>query len=321
MKFVNFNVEGTGRVGVIDDGVVYGLPERTRIVDLLDDEFVDRLRSAGDAARLNPSITIDIADAEIHAPIPAPPTIRDYMTFEQHVEGVSRLAGAEGGVPEQWYQAPAFYFTNPYAVTGPCDPVAVPPGCTMFDFELEIAAVVGRAGSDIAVTEADSYIAGYMVMNDWSARDLQFAEMQVRLGPTKGKDSATSLGPFFVTADELEPYRSGNAFDLTMTASVNGVVVGRDNWSNMAFTYAQMLAYASRGTQVQPGDLLGSGTCGSGCLAEIWGREGLSAHPPLRPGDNVTLSVDILGHQHTTIVQSVDHEPYDQLHSLNTVRP
>ncbi|WP_218828299.1 MULTISPECIES: fumarylacetoacetate hydrolase family protein [unclassified Rhodococcus (in: high G+C Gram-positive bacteria)] len=280
MRFVNFSDTGRPRVGLVEDGVVFGLDDGIRIVDLLGDDHAKQLRAAGNRARAHPSVTLDLAEADLLAPIPAPPTVRDYMTFEQHVAGVARLVDEDSVVPEQWYKAPAFYFTNPYAVIGPYDPVAVPPGCELFDFELEIAAVVGRSGRDVLVADADSHIAGYMVMNDWSARDLQFAEMQVRLGPVKGKDSATSLGPYFVTADELEPHRAGNAFDLKMSASVNDVVVGEDNWANMAFSYPQMLAYASRGTEVRAGDLLGSGTCGSGCLAEVWGRRGRSAIPP-----------------------------------------
>ncbi|WP_415977225.1 fumarylacetoacetate hydrolase family protein [Rhodococcus sp. 077-4] len=313
---MNFTHSGRPCVGLVEDGVVFGLDDGIRIVDLLGDDHAEQLRAAGDRARTHPSVTLDLAQADLLAPIPAPPTIRDYMTFEQHVAGVARLADEDSVVPEQWYKAPAFYFTNPYAVVGPYAPVAVPPGCELFDFELEVAAVVGRAGRDVAVAEADSHIAGYMVMNDWSARDLQFAEMQVRLGPVKGKDSATSLGPFFVTADELEPYRAGNAFDLRMTVTVNDAVVGEDNWSNMAFSYAQMLSYASRGTEVRPGDILGSGTCGSGCLAEIWGRRGRSALPPLHPGDVVALEVDLLGRQRSTIVASTANVPISEFRAL-----
>jgi 2-keto-4-pentenoate hydratase/2-oxohepta-3-ene-1,7-dioic acid hydratase in catechol pathway len=157
------------------------------------------------------------------------------------------------------------------------------------------------------VAEAESHIAGYILMNDWSARDLQLAEMQVRLGPAKGKDFATTLGPVFVTKDELEPYRAGNAFKLRMEAAINGVSIGTDTWSNMSFTYSQMIAYASRGTEIRTGDVLGSGTCGGGCLAELWGRRGFDAHPPLSPGDVVTISVELLGSQESRIV--ANHEP------------
>ena len=246
------------------------------------------------------------ASLRLRAPIPQPPTVRDFMTFERHVEGMARMGGPDAGPPEQWYEAPAFYFTSPYAIQGPQDDVRIPPGCTRFDFELEVAAVIGRGGRDLTVDEAESHIAGYVLMNDWSARDLQFAEMQVRLGPVKGKDSATTLGPVFVTPDELEPYRAGNAYGLRMTAAVNGTVVGEDVWSNMAFSYAQMIAYASRGTEVRTGDIFGSGTCGGGCLAELWGRRGPDAHPPLTPGDTVTLNVEHLGTQTCRVTERAE---------------
>jgi 2-keto-4-pentenoate hydratase/2-oxohepta-3-ene-1,7-dioic acid hydratase in catechol pathway len=238
----------------------------------------------------------------LRAPIPDPPTIRDFMTFEQHIEGVSKLASSEATIPEQWYAAPAFYFANPYAVQGPTDDVRVPRGSSLFDLELEVAAVIGRPSRDITVSEAEGHIAGYVLMNDWSARDLQFAEMQVRLGRVKGKDSATTLGPVLVTPDELAPHRAGNAFALRMEAAINGVSIGADMWSNMSFSYPQMIAYASRGTEVRTGDILGSGTCGGGCLAELWGRRGLDAHAPLTPGDIVTISAPNLGRQRSRVI-------------------
>ena len=198
-----------------------------------------------------------------------------------------RSIDGEGGVPDAWYDAPTFYFTNPHAVIGPDDDVAFPAGSIARDFELEVAAVVGPDGA----------VFGYTVMNDWSARDLQGREMQVRLGPAKGKDFATSLGPWIVTADELDPYRDGEGFlDLWCTAAVNGAEVGRDLLSNMGWTFETMLAYAARDSRVESGDVLGSGTLGNGgCLAELWGRHGDQAPPPLQPGDLVTLMVQGIG--------------------------
>ncbi len=231
------------------------------------------------------------------------------MTFERHVEGVARLGGIDATVPERWYEAPAFYFTNPYAILGPADDVPVPPGSRMFDLELEVAAVIGRTGRDIHPDDADAYVAGYTILVDWSARDVQFAEMQVRLGPTKGKDTATTLGPVLVTPDELQPWRTDTSFDLTMTVEINGERLGQDRWSSMAFSYADMIAYASRGTEIRPGDVLGSGTCGGGCLAELWGREGLNAHRPLQPGDVVTVTVEQLGTLTTRVVPGVEPIP------------
>ncbi|MEV0619036.1 fumarylacetoacetate hydrolase family protein [Nonomuraea sp. NPDC050404] len=299
MRFVTYAASEGDRAGLLVSQEVYALPPGVRLVDLLDD-----LRGAGEAALRDPAEVVPLEAVRLRAPIPDPPTVRDFMTFEQHVEGVAKLMGAQ--VPAQWYEAPAFYFTNPYAVRGPYDDVPVPPGCEVFDFELEVAAVVGRSGRDLSVEEAAGHIAGYVLMNDWSARDLQLAEMEVRLGPVKGKDTATTLGPVLVTPDELEPYRAGNAFDLPMTAAVNGLTVGGDRWSNMSFSYPQMLAYASRGTEVRAGDVLGSGTCGGGCLAELWGRLGLEAHAPLSAGDTVTLTVERLGVQRCRVVEGVE---------------
>ena len=188
-----------------------------------------------------------------------------------------------------------FYFTNPSAVCGPHDDVAISPGSSQFDYELEIAAVVGRPGSNLSPGQADSHIAGYTVMCDWSARDLQMREMRQLLGPAKGKDSATSLGPALLTADELEPRRRGRAYDLEMTASVNGVPYSRGNLADLHWSFGQMLAYASRGTRVQVGDVLGSGTVGSGCILELSGLHGTEQYPWLGPGDEVRLEVEQLG--------------------------
>lgn len=302
MRFVSYDdSDGVLRSGVVADGTIYQLPSGMTLLDLLGDDG-DRLRAAGEEAIAHPREVRPLATTRLRAPIPAPPTVRDFMTFESHVEGTAKLAGPDATVVPEWYQAPAFYFTNPYAVLGPDDDVPVPPGSTLFDLELEVAAVIGRAGRDVPVTEAEAHIAGYTLLIDWSARDLQMAEMKVRLGPSKGKDTATTLGPMLVTPDELEPFRSGKSFGLRMTAEVNGRTIGTDTLASMHFSFAEMIAHASRGTEVRPGDVLGSGTCGGGCLAEMWGRQGLSSHPPLRPGDTVVVAVAELGSITSTIV-------------------
>nr|WP_257233866.1 fumarylacetoacetate hydrolase family protein [Streptomyces sp. JV178] len=217
VRFVTYTESDGDRVGVLDaDDLVHALPPGIRLIDLLDDP--QRLHHAADNALRDPRAVHPYVPLRLRAPIPQPPTVRDFRTFESHIEGVVRLGGPETGPPEQWYEAPAFYFTNPYAIHGPQDDVRIPPGCRRFDFELEVAAVIGRGGRDLSLDEAESHIAGYVLMNDWSARDLQFTEMQVRLGPAKGKDSATTLGPVFVAPDELEPYRAGNAYNMRMTA-------------------------------------------------------------------------------------------------------
>jgi 2-keto-4-pentenoate hydratase/2-oxohepta-3-ene-1,7-dioic acid hydratase in catechol pathway len=306
MRFVTYVDHGADRVGVLADDQVHALPQGVTMLDLLRS---GSLREAGDHALSSPTVVVPLADVRLRAPIPDPPTVRDFMTFEQHVEGVARLAGADATVPERWYEAPAFYFTNPYAVVGPHDDVPVPPGCHLFDLELEVAAVVGRAGRDVHPADAEAHIAGYTILVDWSARDLQFAEMQVRLGPTKGKDTTTTLGPVLVTPDELEQWRTGTAYDLAMSVEINGQEIGHDRWSSMAFSYADMIAYASRGTEVRPGDVLGSGTCGGGCLAELWGRHGHDKHPPLQPGDLVTVTVEQLGTITSRITAGIEPIP------------
>jgi 2-keto-4-pentenoate hydratase/2-oxohepta-3-ene-1,7-dioic acid hydratase in catechol pathway len=193
-------------------------------------------------------------------------------------------------------------------VSAPHDDIPIPPGSSVLDFEREDAAVIGEEGRDLTPERARDHIVGYTIFNDWSARDLQSAEMRVGLGPCKGKDTATTLGPYLVTADELEKYRDPDGLlRLALTAEINGEVVGADLLSNMSWTFEEMVAYASRGTTVRPGDVLGSGTCGNGgCLAELWGVRGRQDPPPLKPGDTVTLTVEGIGSLSNTVVPGPD---------------
>jgi 2-keto-4-pentenoate hydratase/2-oxohepta-3-ene-1,7-dioic acid hydratase in catechol pathway len=161
----------------------------------------------------------------------------------------------------------------------------------------------------VAPAAARDLIAGYTIFNDWSARDLQRREMRVGLGPAKGKDTANTLGPWVVTADELELYRRDGRLDLDLRVAINGTPFGDDSLANMGWSFEEMLAYASRGTWVRPGDVLGSGTCGSGCLAEIWGRRGAIDPPPLGPGDVVTITVEAIGTLSSTLVAGADPVP------------
>lgn len=223
-----------------------------------------------------------------------PGSFRDFYAFETHVRNARKKRGLEM-LPE-WYDAPVFYFSNIASILGADAPIRKPPDTNELDYELEIGVLIGKEGSDIPVEEADSYIAGFTIINDWSARDIQRKEMKVGLGPAKGKDFATSIGPYLVTPDELEEKllsdRSrGNRYDLAMTASVNGKEISRGNASEMNWTFAELIAHASRNTTLRPGDLLGSGTVGTGCLTEF--PEG--THPWLQPGDAVRLEVEGLG--------------------------
>jgi fumarylacetoacetate (FAA) hydrolase len=208
------------------------------------------------------------------APVLQPPAVRDFYAFEQHVKTARASRGQE--VPAEWYEIPVFYFSNPAAIYGPDDVIPYPESSEQLDYELEVAAVIG----------ADGQIGGFTVMNDWSARDLQRREMRVGLGPAKGKDFATSIGPVVVTADEL-----GDA----MVARVNGEERSRGRLSDMHFTWEQIRAQAARNTVLRPGDILGSGTVGTGCILELGdGRW-------LQPGDLVELEVEGIGVLRNTI--------------------
>jgi 2-keto-4-pentenoate hydratase/2-oxohepta-3-ene-1,7-dioic acid hydratase in catechol pathway len=248
---------------------------------------------------------ITLADVRLLAPV-EPPTVRDFSVFEQHIEGTRMYRDPNATVPDVWYESPFCYFSNPQAVNGPGDAVAVPPGCADLDFELEVAAVVGRPGANLRPDEATAHIAGYTIFNDWSARDLQLAEMRLGLGICKGKDFASTLGPWIVTSDELEEYRRDDRLDLDMRAAVNGRELGDDTLANMAWSFEELLSYASRGTVVRTGDVLGSGTCGWCCLLEVWGRQGRDEFPPLAPGDTVSLIVEGIGTLTNTVVAGAD---------------
>ncbi|MFF5437832.1 fumarylacetoacetate hydrolase family protein [Streptomyces achromogenes] len=304
MRFAAYTHQDQDRLAVVDDtGVLHPVPGAGSLTEILTaGRGLPALLALGTAALQGPPGP-PVSRVRLRPPL-RPASVRDFVTFEEHVEGVRRSVDGAAGVPGQWYAAPAFYFTNPHAVHGAHDDIPVPPGSAALDFELEVAAVIGREGRDLTPERARDHIIGYTVLNDWSARDLQSAEMRVGLGPCKGKDTASTLGPYLVTADELEPYRDAEGFlRLALTAEVNGQVVGTDLLSNMSWTFEEMTAYASRGTRVVPGDVLGSGTCGNGgCLAELWGRSGERVPPPLGPGDTVTLTVEGIGTVSNTVV-------------------
>src|SRR5919201_6517972 len=224
-------------------------------------------------------------------PVPAVASIRDFYAFEQHVQTCRRHRGLD--MVPQWYQVPVFYFSNPASVIGPDAPVAAPHGSEALDYELELACVISKQGRDLPTDDrALEYVAGFTILNDWSARDLQQVEMAVGLGPSKSKDFATSLGPELVTFDELrDRYREGR-LHLEMTAAVNGRVLSRGNAGTMYWTWPQLLAHASRDTELRPGDVLGSGTVGAGCILELTPQ---AVGGWLKPGDVVELPIERLG--------------------------
>jgi fumarylacetoacetate (FAA) hydrolase len=218
-----------------------------------------------------------LADVEFRAPVLHPPSVRDFYAFEQHVKTARASRGLE--VPQEWYEIPVFYFSNPAAIYGPGDEIPKPPDTEELDYELEVAAIIGMEGR----------IGGFTVMNDWSARDLQRAEMRVGLGPSKGKDFATSLGPIVVTPDEFE-----GASGL-MVARVNGEERSRGNLGDMHHTWDAIVAAAARNTRLSPGDVLGSGTVGTGCILELGDGRWLQS------GDVVELEVEGIGVLRNTI--------------------
>jgi fumarylacetoacetate (FAA) hydrolase len=212
-----------------------------------------------------------LADVDFRPPVLQPPSVRDFYAFEQHVKTARALRGLE--VAPEWYELPVFYFSNPAAIYGPEDEILAPPDTNELDYELEVAAIIG----------ADARIGGFTVMNDWSARDLQRAEMKVGLGPAKGKDFATSLGPIVVTPDELGDLR------LEMVARVNGEERSRGNLGDMYHSWEAILEHAASNTELRPGDVIGSGTVGTGCILEHGDERWL------QPGDEVELEVEGIG--------------------------
>jgi fumarylacetoacetate (FAA) hydrolase len=273
VRLVSFLAASSGtRVGeLLEDHSIAGVHART---------MIEWLSGCG---RERTAERFDLADVRLLAPIPDPPSIRDFYAFEGHVAAGFRLRGRT--IPEAWYEAPVFYFTNPAAVFGPGEAIRRPVGCERLDFELEIAAAVGPDGT----------LGGFMLMNDWSARDIQAREMTVGLGPAKGKDFATSFGPWLVTPDEL-PY-DGERLNLEAAVFVGERPVARAQAHDMHFSWPELFAQAARNTVLRPGDVFGSGTLAGGCLLELGPIDGHW----IEPGDIVTLEAMGLGTLRTPV--------------------
>lgn len=245
-----------------------GRIEGDRVIHLAA-QTLESFFTGGGHAREHGEYRLD--EVRLLAPVRRPPSVRDFYAFEEHVKNARRLTGGE--VSPEWYEIPAFYFSNPAAIYGPDDEIPYPEGSSALDYELEVAAVIGAEGA----------IAGFTVMNDWSARDLQRREMAIGLGPAKGKDFATSLGPVVVTPDELGDLR------LEMVARVNGEELSRGNLGDMYWSWEAIVEHAARNTELRTGDILGSGTVGTGCILEHGDERWL------QPGDEVELEVEGLG--------------------------
>lgn len=295
MKLVTFTAEGQqAQVGWLENDNIYPIHisnERNQYKTMLDliQQSCNILPELLDLPNQKQERYFKLEDVKLHAPLPNPTSIRDFMAFENHLLNASKRSGLE--VHPQWYEIPVFYFSNHQSIHGPGQSVEIPSTSKMFDYELEIAAIIGKKGKNISASEVDEYIFGYTILNDWSARDLQMQEMPVGLGPAKGKDAATSIGPYIVTKDELEQYKTGDVYDLKMTAKVNGKLISEGNFKEIHYSFGKMIERASAGVTLYPGDIIGSGTVGTGCLLE----SGPEVHPWLQPGDEVEMEITGLG--------------------------
>jgi fumarylacetoacetate (FAA) hydrolase len=281
--------QALGRAGILVDGgvvdIAHGSSGRLpatvqQLLDTQPDLAVALQELPSDA-------TVELDAVRLLAPLPRPVSLRDFMAFEGHVLHTRQKRGSK--VPDAWYQLPVFYFSNHLAVLGPEDRLTAPPGCAQLDFEFEVAVVIGRRGRDISESEAWDHVAGLTIMNDWSARDLQMAEIPAGLGPAKGKDFGTTLGPALVTFDELRPRLEGDHLSLRMSGRRNGEVFTATNLNEIYHPIPRIIARASAGVTLHPGEVLGLGTVPNGCLLEqedpAW----------LQPGDVVELEVEGLG--------------------------
>ncbi|MGH2357247.1 MAG: fumarylacetoacetate hydrolase family protein [Candidatus Limnocylindria bacterium] len=262
-------------------------------------EALAELLDGADAAEAaEPDAILSTADVVFGPPILAPTSLRDFYAFEQHVATMWRRR--DQPVPEAWYRLPIFYFSNVSEIRGPGDSVWAPRGSAELDYELEVAALIDTPVRDLDAARGGEAVGGYLILNDWSARDLQRDETTVRLGPAKGKDFASSIGPWLVTPDELADARRGKGYDLAMTASVNGQELSRGSWASAHYSFGEMIERASADVRLRPGDLIGSGTVGTGCLLEIR-EESLGRY--LQPGDTVSLAIDRLGELVSPVVE------------------
>lgn len=311
MRLVSFSKPGVKnrRMGVVIDDFIIDLKPMTGFTNLFqlldqDEAALAKLRQAVSHFRMDDlsqkADVYPLADVTLRIPL-RPQTLRDFYAFEQHVKTANENRGRD--IPKEWYDFPVFYFSNPGTAFGPDEPIPYPLYTEKLDYELEVACVIGKKGRNIPAAQAEEHIFGYMIFNDWSARDIQRREMAVGLGPAKGKDFASSFGPYLVTADELSDRHMGRpgVFDLEMTASVNGIEKSRGNWRDLYWSFGQMIERASDEVTLYPGEVIGSGTVGTGCLLELTRGEG----PWLQPGDVVALEIERLGSLQTTIGEKV----------------
>ena len=308
MKLISYKQDKKINFGALESGMIYDLHG-------LDSEIADNMKNflqGGEKQLLlakniieNGIPTISEDDVELIAPVPNPPSIRDAYAFRQHVATARKNRGLD--MITEFDEIPIFYFTNHHAVFGEGNFPVRQLHTEKLDFELECAAVIGKEGRDISASDADDFIVGFMIMNDFSARVLQMQEMKLNLGPAKGKDFGSTFGPWLVTKDDIETYKQsssdGDRYDLKMKASVNGKQISEDILGNMTWTFAQIIERVSYGVNIFPGDIIGSGTCGTGCFLELNGSK-ITDNQWLSPGDTVSLEIEELGTLTNQIVLS-----------------
>ena len=317
MKLVSYLKSGEIQLGAIVNEALYNLQS---VNENLPKNIIDFFQSSNDLIQQTEKQLSKIADNSLSvepvkdytllAPVPRPTSCRDGYAFRQHVESARRNRGVE--MIKEFDQYPIFYFTNHNAVQGPGDVYCMPDHFQQLDFELEVAIVIGKEGRNIKAKDADAYIAGFTIMNDLSARKLQMEEMLLNLGPAKGKDFSTVIGPWLVTPDELSTYlvpakqgHVGNNYNLSMKCWVNDKLVSEGNVKDMDWTFAEIIERCSYGVTVFPGDVIGSGTVGTGCFLELNGTGKL--HNPnyepqwLQANDTVKMTIDGLGTLENTI--------------------
>lgn len=323
MKLVSYLREETDQLAILVDGLLYhtqelhpDLPNNMGMFLMMWEDVIDIAKQADALLKTgkNPgsAIGIPVGNVQLLSPVPFPTSCRDGYAFRQHVAAARRNRKVPM-IPE-FDQYPIFYFTNHNAIQGPGEILCMPDHFEKLDFELEVAVVICKAGRNITAAEADDYIGGYMIMNDMSARTLQMEEMLLNLGPAKGKDFSTVIGPMLVTPDELESLKipakeghTGNNFNLKMTCKVNGIPVSEGNMGDMDWTFAEIVERCAYGVNILPGDVIGSGTVGTGCFLELNGTGKLNdpdyTEQWLQPGDVVEMEVTGLGTLSNTIVK------------------
>jgi 2-keto-4-pentenoate hydratase/2-oxohepta-3-ene-1,7-dioic acid hydratase in catechol pathway/glyoxylase-like metal-dependent hydrolase (beta-lactamase superfamily II) len=312
MKWVTYRSDQGERAGVLSGDAIHAMPPGVTLLELVG-RGADGLRAAGEDALKSPAEVVRLDEVSLAAPIPRPPSIRDSLCFLDHMRNCQAAMGAGRELADSWYRIPAFYFACPTTVLGPYDDAPMAPGSAWQDFELEIGAVIGTSGGvlkDLTVEQAEQAIIGYLIFNDWSARDLQMLEGQLAIGQAKGKDSGVTLGPCLVTPDELETYRRDGKLSLQVTALVNDKVIGSGSTAQMDWTFGEIISYASRGVTLTPGDVFGSGTVPTCTLVEHLSLAALESFPGwLSDGDLVTLRVEGLGETRQTVRASAAPHP------------